>query len=356
MKKILGSLLILTIQLFGSYTWKASVDNKTPFVNEIFLATFECFYSDDASYTYVDFFPKQEGFRFDKFDFSSRVIDGKRYDRYRFKVQALNPYKQKLSLSAMMKETTKESVQETIVGRDNDRDLVFDETIVKIKPLRLDVKKLSNIVSVVGDFKLDYHFSKQELKSYEPLQLVIEISGEGNFDAIRPFSFPIAGVKAVQNSIKKRLISTPHGQKGKIIYRYAFVGDKNFTIPAQSIEFLNPKASVIKQLEVNSTKIVVIEDLKAESLVDTIEYPTPEKPIDWISILTHFASFVLGMIVLSLYIRIKNREIKKTRVYSNIQELLQELVSRNNIDLMELIEEDMKHKRLKATNYYVKKM
>jgi len=360
MKKILGSLILFVSFLHASYSWTTQIEKEKYYQNEAFLVTFTCQFDDRSSDMFIEFNPQAEYFSFEKLDFNNRVIDGKRIATYRYFVKALKTGVQKLQVTALMRQTTDDSIKETVLGRDNDQDLVFIDTKITTKPQRLNIIAVPNNVKIIGSFTIESSLSKNSLEAFEPLQLKIKVSGRGDFNQLKPFSFSLKNGKIFKQKAEKHYVLSEKGYEGYLIWRYAMTSAEDFTLKSQKINFFDTASKTLKTLEFKATQIKVQAKKSIEHLLDSQAFPPKERAFNWQKLINNSLYFFGGIIFVFLLIRIKKAVKKMKRPvkrWTSVNELLNHLItSQENEELLIEIEKDMKKKRLKSLSFYLKKL
>lgn len=364
MKKILGKILVFIILLTSfseaAYRWEVSVDKRTYYQKEAFLATFTCQFDDRSPDMFIEFNPKAEGFVFEKLDFNNRIYNAKRVSTYRYFVKALNPGEMRLSVEALMRQTTDDSIKETVLGRDNDQDIVFNDTKVKIKKIALNILPLPAQVELVGSFEMEVSFSKKRLKVFEPLQLKIKISGNGDFNHLKPFAFSLKDGKVFTQKAEKHYKLTEKGYEGYLIWRYAMTSEHDFKLKSQEINYFDTKSKRLKKLVFEGHEIIVDAKTSQSSQVDSVTFPPQKQAFDWKKLLNNSLYFLFGaffvLIIDSVKKALKKGQ-KATQRFKSLNDLLNYLIeSRDHEELLREIEDDMRKKKLKSFNFYLNKL
>lgn len=363
MKKNLGKLFILSI-VFGTilqahYTWTLKIDKTKLHENESAHVTLHCAFDEPASTTYVELTPLEKGVLFQQLSFSDRVTDEKREINYTFLVRILSSKVKHITLNPLMRVTTEESIKDTILGRDNAHELTFEDTQLHLKSKPLTI--LKNKHKTVGVFTLTQHVNKTTVKAFEPVQVQVTLEGIGNFDTIRPWDVNISGAKVFQAKVDKDLKLTSEGSKGKMVWHYAIVSDKNMTFPKIRLDYFNLNSKSIKIIQTKAIPITV-QRVMPEQLVDK-EDTHDTNSIDWLMVLGYIATFIAG--VLSYYgaskIDFKTRQKKQPwyEVYETPLALLYALINTNEPkyqDVVAILEKDIQEKQTKSMKYYFKQI
>lgn len=114
--------------------------------------------------------------------------------------------------------------------------------------LTFDVKPLPSGITIAGDFTISATADKEEVDANEPLNVTIDVIGDGNLEDIKSFKPSIEGVAVFDEKI---LI-----EKDVLTQRIAFVSERDFVIPSFSIKYFDPKT---KETKIASTKEISIK-------------------------------------------------------------------------------------------------
>lgn len=154
-----------------------------------------------------------------------------------------------------MKETNKDSIENTVLGRDNLDYEEFTLKIIKHKTIEVDVEDSKS--DVVGKLELKVDKDTQTIKAYEPYHLKFSLDGTADFSEIPEIFYKIDGVKVFAQDIKLDVDLTKEGYKGTWSQQFAFVGEKDFIIPSFDLEYLDLEAKSLKILHMDSIDVKV---------------------------------------------------------------------------------------------------
>jgi hypothetical protein len=313
MRKNLGSIFLLFFLFFytevfaSTYTWSATISKKTAYLHEPVYIRYVCTFSDASELYTIDFNPAKE---YEKYTVknlrqSESIIEGKRVNSYEFVVYPKETGEIIIKFDALMKKTTKESIENTVIGRDNVQKEDFFVKKFKQKSFKIDVKETNS--TLVGDFALKVKTNKPEVKAYEPYHMQIIIDGVGNFEAIKPIEFTIEDVKIFAAEPTQRQTLHEDGLHGEWSQKFAFVSEKDFIIPKTEIEYFNLKEQKIKSLAADNIEISVAKGFSKEELLDEEE---KEKFVFNYDYLYFSLFFITGFFVGK--IKIKKRAFKES--------------------------------------------
>jgi len=121
--------------------------------------------------------------------------------------------------------------------------------------LTLNIKPLPNNLEVYGDFRITAEVDKQEVKANKPINLTIDIMGQGNIEDIQKFELDIPNAVVYSDELK---VSNSGITKGVVTQKLAIVADRDFTIPSMSFSFFDAKTKKSKTIKTEPIKIKVI--------------------------------------------------------------------------------------------------
>jgi len=110
---------------------------------------------------------------------------------------------------------------------------------------------------LVGHFSIENTLDMKNVKANKPVNLTIKIAGEGALEDFELPDFEIDGVTVYSNDAEITTDlnnNTVHSTYSKT---FAFVSDRDFTIPARHISIYDTKSETLKYLEVPSYDIQV---------------------------------------------------------------------------------------------------
>jgi len=277
MKINLGKILLIilifaNINLNASeYSWSASINKKTAFVNEAIYLNYVCEFNDKSELYTIDFNPvgKYEQYDLILLSEDEKIINNKRINNYEFVAFVKKSGKVNFNFDALMKKTTQDSIDNTVLGRDNVEKEEFSTKVIRQKTLSIDIEDVSS--KLVGEFEIKVKKDKTSVKSFAPFHMEVIIKGDGNFQALKPLEFSIEGVKVFSQIPIQKTVLTKNGYSGIWSQKFAFVSEKDFIIPETEIEYINPKNNLEKKFKIDSTKVLVTEAYQKEQLLDTQE-------------------------------------------------------------------------------------
>lgn len=114
--------------------------------------------------------------------------------------------------------------------------------------LTFDVKPLPSGITLAGNFTISATADKEEVDANEPLNVTIDVIGDGNLEDIKSFKPSIEGVAIFDEKISI--------EKDVLTQKIAFVSERDFVIPSFSIKYFDPKT---KETKIVSTKEISIK-------------------------------------------------------------------------------------------------
>lgn len=274
MRKNLGNisiifLLFFSINLFAStYEWSATSNKTSAFVNEAILLKYVCKFSDKSELYTIDFHPvtENENYVVKPLSEQEQIVDGKRVNIFEYIAYAKRSGEMIFDFDIVMKKTNEDSIENTVLGRDNEQYEEFTSTYLKQKSLHVDVKRSE--ADLVGSFELEVREGKSSVKAYEPYSLEFIIKGIGNFEKLKPVAFEIDGVKVFSQKTILKSTLKEDGEHGVWSQKFAFVSDKDFIVPAVEFEYFDTKEKSKDILRFDGVKVDVTPAYKRAELLD----------------------------------------------------------------------------------------
>lgn len=181
-------------------------------------------------------------------------------------------------------------------------------------PLTLDVKPLPQNTTLFGAYTLSARVDKNVTSANEPVNLTVTVEGSGNLEEIGEFSIHSnqAAVYADKPKITTRFENGL--TKGEFSQKFAFISDRNFTIPALSLTFFDAKKKSVRTIKTAPITITV-ENGASQSTLPHLEKGGTPAPllhaIDTVWILSLLGAFAAGIVVTLLWRRRPKAAAKK---------------------------------------------
>lgn len=315
MRKNLGRVFLITLiflqtsLLASAYEWSSFVDKKSAYVNEAIYLKYVCTFSDQAGLYSIDLSPSgdYDKYRVEILKESSNIVDGKKINIYEYVLFAKKAGEIDISFEAIMKKTTKESVEETVIGRDNFKREQFTKESVKQPTFKVEIKEPDT--SLVGDFTLEINKKEPHVRAHEPYHLSITIRGNGNFEAIKPLVFEIEGGRVFSGEVILKKELRQGGVEGELSQKFAFVSDKNFTIPKLEITYFSLRDKKEQKLIIDAIDVSVDAGFVKEELLDKVEEQKWHFELSYLYyLLTFIAGYIAAKVKIKRTPKVQNKE------------------------------------------------
>jgi len=194
--------------------------------------------------------------------------------------------------------------------------------------LNIKAKPLPNGLELYGKYEIQARVDKQKVHANKPVNLTINIKGEGNIDDVKKFNPNIDNtiVYADEPKITSKLINGVY--QGHFTQKIAIIADQNFTIPPMELKYFDKESKTVKTVKTKPIDIEVIGGAKGVlkpstievSPTKTIQAPTTQKSITktvtikedgYIKYLFLLLGFILGLLVAYGIYRFQTKVTKK---------------------------------------------
>lgn len=335
MKKNLGKIVLFLILIFISldaneeYRWSAYIDKKEAYVNEAVHLHYSCEFNTRDELHVIEFNPvgKYKNYDIHLLSEVERIENGKRINDFEFVAFLKTSGVIEFEFDVLMKKTNQDSIENTVLGRDNAGYEQFSKRLIKQKKLSLRV--LPNNMVLVGDLNFKIKKDKPSVSAYEPYHFEIIIEGSGNLDKLEMLDLNISDAKVFASKPKKDYTLTKNGYKGSWSQKFAIVASKNFQFPSIVYRYFNPFTKEQKEHELKAFNVEVKKLYKKDDLLDQKEDSELVFKQEYIYyILVFLTGFLLGKIKIKKQItKYADMEFKnKVESCKNIDELLIMLV------------------------------
>ena len=142
--------------------------------------------------------------------------------------------------------------------------------------LHLNIKPLPNGLDIYGNFEIHAKVDKTEVKANKPVNLTLEIKGQGNLEDIKKFELDIPNAVVYSDEPK---ITNSGPTKGFFTQKIAIVADRDFTIPAIEFRYFDKKTQRPKTIATQPIAIKVTGTPAQPSSANKIEQTAPVQPI-----------------------------------------------------------------------------
>ncbi|RLA70971.1 MAG: hypothetical protein DRG24_06115 [Epsilonproteobacteria bacterium] len=307
MKHNLGRILFLLLAFALSlsadtYSWEAQAKKSQLYLNEAVEVEYICRFEGEGYQYVIEFTPPKEGdgYRMYRLSETERIVNEQRINRYRFVIFFEKSGRQTLTFNALMRYTSKESIEDTVLGRDNVEDFSFTDTKAVLPTLNFDIIEHDAVLS--GRYALTVKMDSKSVNAYESIPLTIKVEGVGDFDRFIPFKLEIEGVDIFREEPQKTLELTKEGFKGTWSERYALIPKNDFELPEFKLRYFDPILKQEKVLKSESIKIRVTGEIMPEELLNS-EEETASTGWNW-SALYYLLTLITGIII-GRYLRIE---------------------------------------------------
>ena len=288
MKKSLGKIFFILLLLL-SYANAADLAsykllaNKTEvYEKEAVVVTFEAIQQDHTDNMMFSLEPKKSS-AYKIILLHKQTDDSKHHATHTTFSYLLFPLKAQdisIDFTFIIRTASDQAVAQSYVDdHDGSIGISTHNTIMKIQPLILHVKKLQKQVTLVGDFSLKEHIDKTKINQYSSVNIVYKLSGKGyedkNFQPIK--QIPDVSLFSEKNDLYFKASS--QGYLIKREYIYALSAKKNFTIPALTLSAFSPRTHKYYTLSTPSHHISV-KKIDTTKLLDNEEYPKEKELIN----------------------------------------------------------------------------
>jgi len=290
--------LLIATCLYGGepYSWSLKTNKSSVYVNEAVEVEYTCNFEDRAYLYVIEFNPEgeNEAYRMLPLGEVESIKDAKRSNTYRYVLFPKQAGHKAFHFRALMRKTTKASIENSVIGRDNVEGYAFTDKEAVLPVLNLEV--LEHRERMTGRFSLNVTLDKNETKAYEPVHLDVQVKGEGDFDQMQDFDLHIDGVKIFSEPGEKHYRLTKEGFKGEWEQKFSLVAEKSFMIKPLELNYfdIDKKERVVLRSE--PFDVAVKEGYKREELLDRAE---DNRSSDWwsSSYLYYLLTFIVGVIV-----------------------------------------------------------
>lgn len=266
------ALISLAFNLFASdYEWQAFINKEKVYTNEAIHLKYICTINKNSELYAIDFNPRVDNkeVTIKLLGEDTKVESSRKIVSYEFVAFVHKSGVKEFAFETTMKKTTQDSIDNTVIGRDNGKYAEYTKELIKQKKFVIEVEESGS--EVVGNLKIDVTKDKTEVKALVPYHLEIALHGIANLSAIKPIDFNIEGVQLFSQAPKISAELTPKGYEGVWSQKFAFVSEKEFTIPQIDIEYFNLETKKIEKLQSNAIDVKVITGYKKEELLDKEE-------------------------------------------------------------------------------------
>jgi len=128
--------------------------------------------------------------------------------------------------------------------------------LISNSPL-VNIKKPKGDFDIVGYYTLNDTIDTKEVNTNKPVNLKIQLQGEGSLDDYEGLKFDLSGVTVYSDDAKIDSKLVGKELRSRYIKPFVFISDHNFTIPSKTIRAYNYKTGEIDELKTKEYKIIV---------------------------------------------------------------------------------------------------
>lgn len=217
---------------------------------------------------------------------------------------------------------------------------------------KLEIIPLPLNIDIQGDYSISASIDKNNINSNEPVNLTIEIKGQGNIDDISEFKLDLADEVSYSTKpeIKNFIKDGKYG--GTFIQKLSIIADNNFIIKPIIFKYFDINTKEIKTIKTKKFNIKVKKNKKTtpsiqtgskNQIVKTIQLPAKivyKTEDGYIKYLFLFFGFIMGLIIVVAYKKSKstkanikpiNVQIRKAKNDKELYKILLPYSYNNNI-------------------------
>jgi hypothetical protein len=288
-------ILLSPLLLLAEHHWELEISKSELVVGEATLLSYTCYFDSEAYGTsiHMNTPASNDDYRIEHYKEREKIINDQRQNLFQYVIFPKRSGVIDVVLSAQMRKTTRQQVENAVIGRDNVENYQFEKQEDILPLTRLHVKPTS--AKLVGDFSLHVSIDKDELSSFEPLHVSISFEGVGNLDQYQPVAFDVKGADVFREEPEQKYRLTPEGFKGTVTQKFALLSDRNFTLPSFALEVYNPKLGKTERLSFERKTLHVKPAYTKKELLDP---PSDEEGFSWQwSWLYYLFTLVLGVLL-----------------------------------------------------------
>ncbi|CAA6819256.1 MAG: Unknown protein [uncultured Sulfurovum sp.] len=130
-------------------------------------------------------------------------------------------------------------------------------TPIKSTTLEIKVNAQETPSHLVGDFKIDIKVDHTKVKANKPVNLTVEITGEGILEDFELSEYEIENVTVYGDDAKVTSSVENNKLKGAYVKSFAFIADESFVIPERKISMYDPENKKMSYLTIPSYSVEV---------------------------------------------------------------------------------------------------
>jgi len=339
-------LLLLTTTLFAktTYEWSLQKDKASLYVGEAMHLEFTCSFSDEAYNYIVEFKPKKETDLYTLKALSKRehFSNNRRIKTYSYILFPKKAGSLEVSFDARMIVTTKEAIENTVLGRDNIEYIQNKGVLHPAGALKVEVKESDSTYS--GTYNLAVQSDVVEIESYKSLHVRVDLEGIGNIQNIENFDLAIKSDKTAHifsDEVEQESELTTSGYRGKWTQKFSIVLEKDAQIEALSFRYFDLESQSVKEIKSEVIDIKVNKAPEVGKLLDVVEEEHGFE-FNYVYLFIPFA-FIVGLFTCK-YLRIisSNQSLKESTFIQKVEAA----ENINTLAMLLVLEDEAKYKQL----------
>lgn len=272
MRRSLGRLLFLwlasAVLVWGAtYQWKVLQSPQSLRVGQSGVVRYECTFSGSAvEYSIKLNLDDNPIYHASILTEHEKVVHGKRIQTFDVLITPKISGNIDIRINAIVRVTTLEAIENTVLGRDNvgKDDIVEEKVTLPSVTLRAD----ENTAALTGSITLEARVDHTRVRAHEPLHLSLFVRGSGNLDRFVPYELNISGVRVFAEPPQKLISPSAAGYEGEIRQEFALVAEKSYVIAPMSLSLFDTVDNEIKILRTAPIHIEVGEGYDPSTLLD----------------------------------------------------------------------------------------
>ncbi|MHC3994259.1 hypothetical protein ACXWTF_05475 [Thiomicrolovo sp. ZZH C-3] len=309
MKRIPGSgwlWILLLLPLLSraaetTYSWSAVATKTRVAQHEAFAVEYTCRF-DSQAYAYIIAFDpakETEGYRIEPQNSDEQIVEGRRVNRYRFTVFPKQAGPLTLAFTATMEHTTKASIENAVIGRDNVEKLDYTARRVALPVVTVEVAPQET--PYAGHLQLSLDVDRETVDAFTPVQVAVKLEGHGNLDVLTPFAIEVPDTRQFTDGEQKTLRLGDNGYAGSIRQQFAIVSDHDFTVPALQLSYYDTEQKRTVTLS-TQPHTVTVRAAAASAANGENEAAPADVPVPWSASWLHLLLALLAGIVIGRFL------------------------------------------------------
>ncbi len=272
MRQNLGRIMVLWLACTAlgwgaTYQWKVLESPQSLRVGQSGLVRYECTFSGSAvEYSIKLKVEDTPMYRTTILAEHDQIVKGKRIETFDVLITPKISGSINISMGAIVRFTTLDAIENTVLGRDNvGKDDIVEEAVT-LPTIRLNGTE--NTAALTGNITLEARVDHMSVRAHEPLHLSLFVRGSGNLDKFVPYELNISGVRVFAEPPQKLISPSSQGYTGEIRQEFALVAEKSYVIAPMSLSLFDTAKNQIKILKTAPIQIEVSEGYEPSTLLD----------------------------------------------------------------------------------------